>query len=76
VDGCFWHRCAEHGVIPRNNRDWWQAKLDRNVERDGEKDQALSLLGWTSMHVWEHECVQAAADRVERDWRLAIDMRA
>jgi len=74
VDGCFWHRCPEHGVMPRNNREWWQAKLDRNVERDREKDCALTTLGWTPLHVWEHESVQAAADRIEREWRLRLDM--
>ena len=28
VDGCFWHRCPEHGSVPRANRVWWLAKLD------------------------------------------------
>src|SRR3954447_24978979 len=46
VDGCFWHRCPKHGTLPRNNRDWWQAKLDRNVARDRAKDAALADLGW------------------------------
>src|SRR4051812_33794791 len=31
VDGCFWHRCPDHGSIPESNRDWWAAKLARNV---------------------------------------------
>jgi DNA mismatch endonuclease (patch repair protein) len=76
VDGCFWHRCPEHGVMPRNNREWWQAKLDRNVERDHEKDRALTTMSWTPLHVWEHESVQAAADRIEREWRLRVGTRA
>jgi DNA mismatch endonuclease (patch repair protein) len=69
VDGCFWHRCPEHGTLPRNNRDWWQDKLDRNVTRDRAKDAALTELGWTVLHVWEHEPPAAAADRVESEWR-------
>ena len=22
VDGCFWHQCPEHGVMPKANREW------------------------------------------------------
>ena len=69
VDGCFWHRCPEHGTQPRNNRDWWQAKLDRNVARDRAKDAALADLGWTVLHVWEHEAPDDAANRVEAEVR-------
>lgn len=36
VDGCILHRCPIHCRIPHNNRDWWRAKLDRNVARDRE----------------------------------------
>jgi DNA mismatch endonuclease (patch repair protein) len=72
VDGCFWHRCPEHGTLPRNNRDWWRAKLDRNVARDRSKDAALGELGWTVLHVWEHGSPAAAADRIEAAWRRAL----
>ncbi|MBT8225809.1 MAG: very short patch repair endonuclease [Dactylosporangium sp.] len=72
VDGCFWHRCPEHGTAPRNNRDWWQAKLDRNVARDRAKDADLAGLGWTVLHVWEHEAPDVAADRVEAEWRRRV----
>jgi DNA mismatch endonuclease (patch repair protein) len=34
VDGCFWHSCPEHGVLPKNNREWWRAKLKATVLRD------------------------------------------
>lgn len=69
VDGCFWHLCAEHAVLPKNNALWWREKLLRNVERDREKDAQLAAMGWTVLHVWEHEDPVEAADRVERYWR-------
>lgn len=72
VDGCFWHGCPDHGVLPKSNREWWRAKLTRNVERDREKDQALLELGWTPLHVWEHEPPETAADRVESAWRTRV----
>lgn len=69
VDGCFWHACPEHGVLPKNNRDWWRSKLDRNVARDGEKDAQLAEMGWITLHVWEHESPVDAADTIEQMWR-------
>jgi DNA mismatch endonuclease, patch repair protein len=70
VDGCFWHRCTQHGTLPKNNADWWVAKLDRNVARDREKDAALDGLGWLAVHVWEHEEPQSAAVRILELWTL------
>ncbi len=70
VDGCFWHRCPEHGVLPKANRDWWREKLDRNVERDRRKDGELEELGWLSIHVWEHDDPFTVADGIEQAWRV------
>lgn len=69
VDGCFWHGCSEHGTLPKNNREWWRAKIEGNIQRDRVKDEALGLLGWDVLHVWEHEDPGVAADRVEDLWR-------
>ena len=69
VDGCFWHRCPEHGVTPKSNRDWWKAKLDGNVARDRRNDLALTGLGWLPFRIWEHEDPVEAALRVEELWR-------
>lgn len=64
VDGCFWHRCPQHGSDPRRNGEFWRRKLDANVERDHRVDAALAAAGWTVVRVWEHEPPEAAADRV------------
>ncbi|MEV0881218.1 very short patch repair endonuclease [Micromonospora echinofusca] len=69
IDGCFWHMCPKHGVMPKNNREWWQAKLHRNVERDREKDAALMDLGWHVRHFWEHDDPAAAAEEIEKAWQ-------
>lgn len=69
VDGCFWHRCPEHGTSPKNNSAWWDAKLDANVERDRRKDMQLSDLGWAVVHVWEHEDPTEAAEKIYSIWR-------
>jgi DNA mismatch endonuclease (patch repair protein) len=64
VDGCFWHRCPQHGTSPRFNSSYWQAKLDRNAHRDREVDAALIAAGWMPIRIWEHEAVSSAAQRV------------
>jgi len=64
VDGCFWHRCPDHGTSPNKNSDYWQAKLDRNVARDQRQRASLEAAGWTVLTVWEHEAPHAAAERI------------
>jgi DNA mismatch endonuclease (patch repair protein) len=60
VDGCFWHRCPQHGQMPRANRGYWEPKLARNVERDRQADVMLGAAGWTVVRVWEHETLEAS----------------
>ena len=65
VDGCFWHRCPEHGTIPANNSEWWRAKLETNVNRDEATDARLESHGWLPVRVWEHEDHQVAAAKIQ-----------
>jgi DNA mismatch endonuclease (patch repair protein) len=69
VDGCFWHGCSEHGVLPKSNSDWWRAKLEGNRERDKRKDAALAEMGWVVLHFWEHEAVSDMVSVVTQRWR-------
>ena len=64
VDGCFWHACPSTGTCPQANREWWRAKLELNVARDRRNEQALAGAGWHVIRVWEHEPINAAADRI------------
>lgn len=70
-DGCFWHRCPDHGRLPRANEAYWQAKLDRNVQRDRQNDGALKEAGWHVVRVWEHESPAVAAAHIESVVRSA-----
>ena len=65
VDGCFWHACPLHGVLPRSNSEWWTWKLANNRARDVDTDQRLEGLGWRVLRIWEHEPPGSACDRVE-----------
>ena len=41
--------------IPRTNREFWVAKIRRNMERDHEDQRKLAELGWHCITVWECE---------------------
>lgn len=65
VDGCFWHRCAEHGRVPKTNTAYWVPKLAANEERDRRVNAALADEGWVVLRIWEHVDVHAATGLVE-----------
>ena len=71
IDGCFWHQCPEHATMPKANRDFWEPKLRRNVERDRENDAALEAMGWTVLRFWEHEDPDEVATAIIREVRSA-----
>lgn len=71
VDGCFWHRCPKHSNLPRNNADFWKAKLQGNVRRDRLVTKQLRAAGWHVLRVWEHQL--SDAERTARRVLKALD---
>lgn len=65
VDGCFWHGCPDHATWPKNNADFWRAKIEGNQARDRDTDARLAAAGWRVLRVWEHEDPTTAARRVQ-----------
>jgi len=61
VDGCFWHGCPLHGVMPKSNTEFWQTKLGRNRERDAQTNLKLRRARWKVLRFWEHEVEKSAA---------------
>jgi len=70
VNGCFWHghyihlpfddlpftiESSECCKIPKTNRDFWVAKIQRNQERDTRVQHELAAMGWHSITIWECE---------------------
>ena len=57
VHGCFWHGhdCPRGARMPATNRDYWLAKIGRNVARDKATLAALKQLGWKTHVIWECE---------------------
>jgi len=42
VDGCFWPGCDKHGLIPKNDRQWWEDKITKTQDRGERRDYALN----------------------------------
>jgi len=63
VHGCFWHGhdCARGARVPKANRDYWTAKVARNVARDIRTHEALLAAGWRVDTIWECELKDEAA---------------
>lgn len=57
VHGCFWHRheACQNSVLPKTRREFWLAKLTKNVERDSRNEVALKDMGWMVLTIWECE---------------------
>nr|WP_283105412.1 DNA mismatch endonuclease Vsr [Pseudomonas moorei] len=55
IHGCFWHHHSgcRYATIPKTRFEFWNEKLLRNVARDIQSVQALELLGWRVLIVWE-----------------------
>ncbi|MBS0251271.1 MAG: DNA mismatch endonuclease Vsr [Proteobacteria bacterium] len=68
VDGCFWHGCPLCYRAPRNNREFWRAKIARNAARDRRTSRRLRAIGWSVLRFWEHTLKDgdAVAARVKR----------
>ena len=57
VNGCFWHKHegCKYFVWPKNNAEFWKAKINGNVARDRRQQQALIAMGWNVLVIWECE---------------------
>ena len=58
VDGDFWHARGHQdnpGEQVATNKEFWQKKLARNVERDKEVNDELTEAGWLVLRFWEKD---------------------
>ena len=62
VHGCFWHLhgCSK-GRLPKSRLDYWQPKLEGNVDRDRKEMERFESLGWRTLVIWQCELVDADA---------------
>ena len=72
VHGCFWHGhdCARGARVPKQNRDYWEAKVGRNRARDAANRAALETKGWRVLTLWE--CTLKDEEALEAELRAAL----
>ena len=62
VHGCFWHQHpgCRNATMPSTRTDFWQAKFERNRERDARQLAQAEALGWRTLVIWECETCKEA----------------
>ncbi|MCI6237954.1 MAG: very short patch repair endonuclease [Lachnospiraceae bacterium] len=74
-DGEFFHGKNWEVLKPRiargHNGEYWVQKIERNIDRDKENDQALLARGWTVIRFWGKDilkdtdtCIQVIEDAI------------
>jgi DNA mismatch endonuclease (patch repair protein) len=57
VHGCFWHRHANciEASRPKTNSEYWETKINKNIERDKKHQEVIEQLGYKVFIIWECE---------------------
>ena len=78
-DGEFFHGKDWEVLKPKlekgKNPDYWIPKIERNMERDKEKDKALLFAGWTVVHFWGKEILKNTDECVKVIEEIIFDMQ-
>ena len=74
VHGCFWHghKGCKYYTVPKTNTVFWEAKVERNQERDQEAWRKLVAKGWGVIIVWECQLKKGSMDAVVK--RIAVEI--
>jgi DNA mismatch endonuclease Vsr len=77
-DSEFWHGFGwpESGEKIKSNREFWIAKIGRNVERDKEVNRRLKSEGWRVIRFWGKDITKSTKSCVRRVERAVSVKRA
>ena len=67
VHGCFWHKhkCA-HFTWPKTNAEFWEKKINGNLQRDRINQKQLRKAGWESLVVWECKLKKGISQQLQK----------
>ena len=75
VHGCFWHgHDCPRGKRPQSNREFWNKKINRNIERDRESITALKKAGWSVHVLWTCEIENGLEDLLKKLKKKRYDL--
>ena len=66
VDGCFWHGCRKHCIMPKSNKKYWDAKIARNKMRDQAVNKFYKAKKWNVIRIWEHNVLKNSEKAILR----------
>lgn len=72
--GKDWERLKEK-LEKGKNPGYWISKIQRNMERDLEKDQMLRFAGWTVIHFWGKDILNNPDECVEIIEETIFDLK-
>jgi DNA mismatch endonuclease (patch repair protein) len=54
INGCFWHghKDCKYATIPKTKTEWWQNKINGNIENDKKKITFLKKNDWKIITIW------------------------
>jgi len=77
-DSSFWHG-RNWGSERKNefkvNQDFWIKKIERNIERDKEVNEALRSQGWKVIRFWDDEIIKSPETRAKKVYDLVSKRR-
>ena len=75
VNGCFWHGHEGCGkfVMPKSNTAFWQAKIDRNRQRDQRNYNYLMHAGWQVIVIWECNLIKDKLETTMQQVAVALN---
>lgn len=74
VNGCFWHghEGCRYFVWPKNNAEFWEAKIAGSIQRDKHNHQLLANQGWRVIEIWECQLKRSVVDNTLQNLVLQI----
>ena len=57
-DSSFWHGRDFDKRKPATNAEYWERKIERNIERDAEVNRTLRFMGWRVLRFWDYEILK------------------
>ena len=75
-DSSFWHgRDFETKKKPETNKEFWEKKIRRNMERDNEVNKQLQAMEWTVLRFWDTEINKNIEDCINTVYEKILEIK-
>lgn len=77
VDGEFWHGkdWNKRKSKLKHNVEYWQEKIEENINRDMRVDNELSALGWRVLRYWEKDILSNNDEIIVEIQKIISEMK-